>query len=195
MATASEQNSDPHPNSPRGSGLWKWVVVAAVVALLAIVVVNYHNKSVTDSAHAQLDRSLQAYQAGQYQDAINAAQAALDLKPESALAYNNLAVSYLGLHKFDDAIHNAQEALRIQPDFELAKNNLAWIQREKEKANTPPPAPGTAAFYMVRSSNFGELLGLPGLRSLLPAALAFAAFFPLVLQLKKAATKPGVQNL
>lgn len=111
-----------------------------------------------NSAEAQVDRSNLAYRAGQYREAIQAATAALKLKPEYALAYNNLAVSYLGLHMYDEALHNAREALRVQPNWDLAKNNLAWIQREKAKSAglrvdppAAPPKPGTADYYLTQS--------------------------------------------
>lgn len=159
--TASE-GADPI-STPGGpvSSVWKWVVAAVIVALLAYPIVRRLGDNGTaasgaspDSADAQLSRSVAAYQAGQYAEAVTAAQAALKLKPDYALAYNNLAVSYLQLHQYAEALQAIQQALRIQPDMELAKNNLAWIQREQAKSTAPPPAPlkpGTVDYYLQQS--------------------------------------------
>jgi tetratricopeptide (TPR) repeat protein len=135
---------------------WKWVLALLIAGLISYPV--YHRLSgssaETNPAEAELNRSQELYKAGQYDGAIAAAQAALKAKPDYALAYNNLAVSYLQLKKYDEAIQNAQQALRLQPDLELAKNNLAMIQQEKAKASAPPPvppAPGTAGYFMQQS--------------------------------------------
>jgi tetratricopeptide (TPR) repeat protein len=81
-----------------------------------------------------VNQSLTQYQAGQYQEAIAAAQQALKLRPDMAEAYNNMCVSYLGLHQYDQAIQSCGNALRLRPDFALAKNNLMWAVSEKQKA-------------------------------------------------------------
>jgi tetratricopeptide (TPR) repeat protein len=107
-----------------------------------------------NAANELLNRSLQAYQAGKYQDAILDAQSALKARPNFALAYNNLAVSYLQLKQYGDAVRSAEEAIRLQPDLQLAKNNLAWIRQEIAKTNAPAPAPpraGTADYYLDQS--------------------------------------------
>src|SRR5262249_40552119 len=89
--------------------------------------------SLYQASEDQLKRSLDLYQSGKYQDAVDAAMAAIRFDSKSADAYNNLAVSYLQLRRFNEATRAAEEALRLRPDFELAKNNLAWIQRERLK--------------------------------------------------------------
>jgi tetratricopeptide (TPR) repeat protein len=135
----------PPSEAPPSRRVLKWVIAAGIVALVAYPLIrrlqsdgpNASAASASGAGDAQLNRSLQAYQAGKYQEAILEAQAALKEKPNFAAAYNNLAVSYLQLKMYDDAIKNAQEAIRVQPDFQLAKNNLAWIQQEKAKASGP----------------------------------------------------------
>ena len=78
--------------------------------------------------------SFQLYQAGHYQESIEASQKALKADPKSVWAYNNMAVNLLALKKYDEAIASAQHALSIQPDYPLAANNLVWIREEKAKA-------------------------------------------------------------
>jgi tetratricopeptide (TPR) repeat protein len=76
--------------------------------------------------------SMRANQAGEYQQSIDDARAALKLRPDYPEAYNNIAAAYEAMHKWDDAIAAAKEAIRLKPDFQLAKNNLEWsISQQK----------------------------------------------------------------
>jgi len=113
---------------------------AAIVVVLALgcyFAVRAPTKSKPLDSENELARSVRLYNAGQYRQAAEAAQAFLKTNPNSVEALNNLAVSYLGLRQWDDAIRNAQEAIRLKPGFQLARNNLAWILKEQEKAGSP----------------------------------------------------------
>lgn len=103
-----------------------------------------------------LEASLRAYQAGRYAEAIDAARAVLRLDPASAEAYNNLAVSYLGLRNFDEAERNIREALRIAPAYQLAKNNLAWI--EKERAAPTPESYVNLSLQLCQTGKYRECI-------------------------------------
>ncbi len=134
--------------------LAKWLFVAAGVALLAVPVVRrFSSPSGAPAAgySANLNRSLQYYQSGQYPEAIVAAKEALKVNPNSELAYNNIAVSYAAMKNWDEAIRNIREALRVKPDFQLAQNNLAWFQKAQGGA-APPTAENKAAADHVNLS-------------------------------------------
>jgi tetratricopeptide (TPR) repeat protein len=88
----------------------------------------------TDTAATLLDRSLHLYQSGDFQGSIVAARKVLQLKPDSAEAYNNIAAGHASLKEWDAAIEAALQALRLRPDFQLARGNLAWAEREKTAA-------------------------------------------------------------
>ena len=89
-----------------------------------------------------LNISLMLYQQGRYQECIAAAQKALQVKPDYAEAYNNIAAAYQAMHQWDQAIAAAQQALRIKPDFQLARNNLAWSESQKRlDAGNKTPQP------------------------------------------------------
>jgi tetratricopeptide (TPR) repeat protein len=80
-----------------------------------------------------LNASLQAYQSGDFQKCIRLAQQALELKPDSAEAYNNIAAGNAAMKNWEEAIRAAQQALKLKPDFQLARNNLAWAESEQKK--------------------------------------------------------------
>jgi tetratricopeptide (TPR) repeat protein len=143
--------------APSGSR-WLWVLVAMVFALLAYPILQMVTKNTAppklpDGAQALLNVSFQLFQAGRYQEAIGAASAVLKMVPNSADAYNNIAVSYAALKNWDEAVKNVQEALRIRPDYQLARNNLAWFIKERVKANgaTAPEGPKSLKYYLSLS--------------------------------------------
>jgi tetratricopeptide (TPR) repeat protein len=84
------------------------------------------------TAEDWLNASLRANQAGDYQQSIENARAALKLRPDYPEAYNNIAAAYEAMHKWDEAIAAAQTAVRLKPDFQLARNNLAWAESQKQ---------------------------------------------------------------
>jgi tetratricopeptide (TPR) repeat protein len=82
-----------------------------------------------------INRSLLQYRQGQYEQAIDSARRALQLDPNSAEAWNNIAAGDEGLHHWDEGIAAARKAIALKPDFQLAKNNLAWSLYQKRLAN------------------------------------------------------------
>jgi protein O-mannosyl-transferase len=82
-----------------------------------------------------LELSLQYYYAGQFEMVIKAAEEALKLKPDYALAYNNICSAYNQLKQWDKAIAAGKKAVELDPNNQLAKNNLAEAIRQKELEN------------------------------------------------------------
>ena len=87
------------------------------------------------TAETYLNQSLAFYQQRKFEESIGAARQALQLKPDSWEAWNNIAASYNSLGKWDDGIKAGQQAVKLKPDSQLAKNNLAWAVQEKQKGN------------------------------------------------------------
>jgi tetratricopeptide (TPR) repeat protein len=81
-----------------------------------------------------LDLSLHEYQAGRFEKSITAAKKALELRPNYAEAYNNIAAAYNSMAKWDEGIQAALQAVRLKPDYQLAKNNMMWAVSQKQKA-------------------------------------------------------------
>jgi len=72
--------------------------------------------------------TLADYQAGRNTECIAAANKALVLRPEYAIAWNNMCAAYIALGEWDFAIVAGSEALRIDPTSELSKNNLNYAK-------------------------------------------------------------------
>jgi len=75
-----------------------------------------------------LEMSLQRYLAGDFRGSIQAAEDALRLSPNSALAHNNICAAWNSLREWDKAMNACELALALDPGFTLARNNLAWAK-------------------------------------------------------------------
>jgi tetratricopeptide (TPR) repeat protein len=72
-------------------------------------------------------------QAGEFEEAVAAYQAALELEPDHVSAMINLGVAYYNLQQLDQAIAEYQKALRVAPEDEAIHSNLAaaYVQQGK----------------------------------------------------------------
>ena len=80
-----------------------------------------------------LDLSLQYYNAGRYEDCIQACREALKMKPDYALAYNNICSAYNQLKDWDKAVEAGEKAVQLDPENKLAANNLSWAKSQRSK--------------------------------------------------------------
>ena len=79
-----------------------------------------------------INLSLFYYEEARYNECIDACKNALKLKPDYALAYNNMCSAYNALKLFDKAIEAGKKAVALQPDLEIAKNNLKFAESQKK---------------------------------------------------------------
>ncbi len=86
------------------------------------------------SAAEFVDLSLELNKAGRYAESLDAARHALQVDPNSAEAWNNIAADEEAQGHWDAAIAAAQRAIALKPAFQLAKNNLAWSLGQKAAA-------------------------------------------------------------
>ena len=124
-----------------GLGLWDDAITAAEMSLhlqpddneLARNNLAWAKLNLETTPESYVSRSLGYFQHARYEQAIEAAQEALRLRPDYPEAWNNIAASDNCLARFADAIIAAERALRLKPDFELARNNLALARSEQAK--------------------------------------------------------------
>ena len=76
-----------------------------------------------------LNTGLSLYRLGKFEESIAATRQALRIKPDYALAYNNICAAYNSLHQWQEAIHACTQAKKLDPGLELARNNLAWAEK------------------------------------------------------------------
>ncbi len=91
------------------------------------------NAKANVSPENYIELSLAYYNVGQFEACIEACQQSLRLKPDYALAYNNMCSAYNQLKQWDKAIEAGQKGLRIDPTNELLKGNLNLALTSKGK--------------------------------------------------------------
>ena len=70
---------------------------------------------------------------GKLDEAIEALNKALSIKPDYAEAYNNIGVTFKEQGKLDEAIEAYNKALSIKPDYADAYNNIGVTFKEQGK--------------------------------------------------------------
>ena len=78
----------------------------------------------TPTAENYLNLSLEYYNMGEYLKCVEACEAALKLRPDYGLAYNNICSAYNRLKMWDKAIEAGEQAVELEPKNQLFKNNL-----------------------------------------------------------------------
>jgi tetratricopeptide (TPR) repeat protein len=81
------------------------------------------------TAKKYLELGVLYYNAGKYEQCIDACNQAVKLRENFPEAYNNIGAAYNLLGQYDKAIGPLKKALTLKPDFELAKNNLIYAQQ------------------------------------------------------------------
>ncbi len=77
------------------------------------------------NARRIFDDALRHHLAGRIAAAIAGYESAIQLKPDHAEAYNNLAAALLAQGRLEDAVARYRKALSLKPDYAEAHNNLA----------------------------------------------------------------------
>ena len=120
-------------------GSWDEAIAACVKALelkpdLGIAQNNLAQarKMKTDQiADQYVNESLVLYNAGKYGEAIAVSTRALEIRPDDAIAQNNICAAYNSMKKWDEGIEACTKAIQIAPDLDLAKANLAIAMKGK----------------------------------------------------------------
>jgi tetratricopeptide (TPR) repeat protein len=84
-------------------------------------------------ANAYVDRSNALIQSGDNSGALQAANRAIALNANNALAYNNRGVAYQNLGQYASAISDFSQALSIDPNQSNARSNLASLQQFQQQ--------------------------------------------------------------
>jgi tetratricopeptide (TPR) repeat protein len=83
------------------------------------------------TAEKYLALSLSYYNAGRYQQCIDACMEAIKLKSNFPEAYNNICASYNKLGIWPKAVEFGEKGLKLSPDNQLLRNNLAEAYKHR----------------------------------------------------------------
>ena len=85
------------------------------------------------TAGGYIQLSLSYYKEEMYLECIKACEKALELDPNSAIAYNNICSSYNAMQQWEKAALACSKAVKLDTSFQLAKNNLNWARQNLKK--------------------------------------------------------------
>jgi tetratricopeptide (TPR) repeat protein len=75
-----------------------------------------------------VDKSMKAFDSGDWDEAIGAATSAIALDPTNEVAYTNRAGAYSKKGKYLEAIQDCNRAIEINPRYGLAYNNRGYAR-------------------------------------------------------------------
>jgi tetratricopeptide (TPR) repeat protein len=164
-APVAEEGGD---DEPQADSSWRmWLVMLLVVAPVAYWVIAGGSDAEPPSqtaargnvqaAAAAINLSVQHYQAGRYQEAVDAARTALASDPSSSLAWSNITAAQIQLGNVDAALEAGLAAVRLDPQSKLAQGNLAWARGEVAKKRAASLPPGAAEQAEKRSAEALQL--------------------------------------
>lgn len=161
------------------------ILIALVVVIVPVVLIVNSNTSSTEQAAnpsgndmiAMIDSLRQAADANPTFDnllnlgvalinanipgqAINPLERAIELKPDNAIALNNLGLACTMCRAVDKGIKYCGMAVELDTAFQLAKNNLNWAKSEEAKIQAEIDSMTTKVDKENRTVDFYTKLGL-----------------------------------
>ncbi len=95
-------------------------------------------------SEAHIAAGVSAYGSSNFAVAESEFRKAIQLNPNSALAYNDLGAVLNSYGRWDDAIVALQKAAELDPALDLAKNNLVYSISQKARGGRSAATPGNA---------------------------------------------------
>jgi len=93
---------------------------------------NVNTEPALKDAAYYLNKSLEAYNTGDFKGCVSYAEQALVLKPDYHLAYNNICAAYNRLGEWTKAIEAGEKGLKIDPENQLLQGNLRESYKGRE---------------------------------------------------------------
>jgi len=75
----------------------------------------------------EFDRSMKAFDAGDFRGAANHLEKAAKIAPDFVQAHNNLGSMYINLKEYDRAVTELQRTIALRPNLETPYHNLAMV--------------------------------------------------------------------
>ena len=99
-------------------------VILLWISLSSSLVAGQETSDKDKSVETYFQQGERYFEARQFDKAIDSFRSVIKLRPESAVAYNNLAMSYAGMGLHAQAIECLLQATKLKPGYAVAHNNL-----------------------------------------------------------------------
>ncbi len=95
---------------------WPYFLISVLIIIVSVVIFD---------AIGEFDKGNALADSGQFEQAIESYDKALQFKPDFQMAWNNRGVALLNLGRFEEALESVDNALQIKPDLQ----HKAWNNR------------------------------------------------------------------
>ena len=86
--------------------------------------ISIHDLAIPAKAAKEFQRSMKAFQSGDFPTAAGHLEKAIQIAPEFVQAHNNLGAAYIHLQEYESAVTQLQKAIELAPNVEESYNNL-----------------------------------------------------------------------
>ena len=90
-------------------------------------IISARDLQVPPKATKEFDRSMKAFQSGDYLSAANHLEKAIHIAPDFVQAHNNLGAMYINLQRYDNAVVELQKTIDLNPNVEAPYHNLGMV--------------------------------------------------------------------
>ncbi|MGD2089300.1 MAG: tetratricopeptide repeat protein [Candidatus Aminicenantes bacterium] len=104
-----------------------------------------------------------------YPEAVRFIRQALNIKPGTAIVYNDLGIAYLKMGKLRETLECFRKAVELDPDNREFRGMLAEVEKafpqfsqEEDKKPSPPPIPSRSPSGSAGDTASGDTLAEPG---------------------------------
>jgi len=121
--------SDPFSRAQLSNGLLQFELKTAVVppASAPAGTVDQRELRIPSKAIKEFDRSMKAFDSGDYRTAADHLEKAAKIAPDFVQAHNNLGSMYINLKEYDRAVTELQKTIELSPNLETPHHNMAMV--------------------------------------------------------------------
>ncbi len=127
-------------------------------------VVSAQELRVPPKANKEFDRSMKAFQSGNYREAATHLEKATRIAPDFVQAHNNLGAVYINLRQYESAVAELRKSIQLRPEIATPYHNLAMVlillQRLPEAEEAARQALDLAPSQSAASYTLGRILAL-----------------------------------
>jgi Tfp pilus assembly protein PilF len=121
--------SDPFSRAQLSNGLLQFELKTSVVppATAPAGTIDQRELLIPAKAIKEFDRSMKAFDSGDYRTAADHLEKAAKIAPDFVQAHNNLGSMYINLKEYDRAVTELQKTIELSPNLETPHHNLAMV--------------------------------------------------------------------
>jgi Flp pilus assembly protein TadD len=129
-------------------------------------VISVQDLAVPAKAAKEFQRSMKAFQSGDFRTAAGHLEKAIQIAPDFVQAHNNLGAAYIDLHEYESAVAQLKKTIELAPNIQEPYNNLGMalllLRRFSEAETAARRALELAPQHSSARYTLGRILAVEG---------------------------------